>query len=114
MPFMEASKGATSAARVSFVGTGVPTLPSSPKAVVAGYALIAASGTKKCFFINLSATSKQLNLGANIFTGGSSTVQVKSYSNTNIASIAMPTLSNTSYTKTDVTLPPYSVSYIYQ
>lgn len=114
MPFMEASKDATSAARVSFTGTGIPTLPSSPKAVVAGYAFTTAAGIKKCFFINLSATSKQLNLGANIFTGGSSNVHVKSYNNTDISTIAMPALTNTTQAKTNVTLPPYSVSYIYQ
>jgi len=114
IPFMEASKDATSTARISFVGTGLPTLPGNPKGVVAGYCFTTAASIKKCFLINLSGSDKHLNLGAHIFTSGSSTVHVKSYNNTSIGSTANATLNNNSYTKTDVTLLPYSVNYVYQ
>ncbi|HXI00013.1 MAG TPA: hypothetical protein VNI52_07070 [Sphingobacteriaceae bacterium] len=114
IPFMKATQGAVSGARVSFAGTGLPTLPGSAKGVVAGYYFTTLGGAKKCCFINLSATSKQLNLGANIFTTGSSTVKVEAYNNTSIGSEATPAFTSTSYTKTNVTLKPYSVSYIYQ
>jgi hypothetical protein len=114
LPFMKATENAVSGSRVSFAGTGLPTLPNSPKGVVAGYCFTTSAGVKKCCFINLSATNKQLNLGSGIFTSGSSTVQVESYNNTNISSTAYPSHTTTNYTKTQVTLKPYSISYIYQ
>jgi hypothetical protein len=113
IPFMKASENATSTARVSFVGTGLPTLPNSPKGVVAGYCFFTSGGTKKLFFVNLSSTNKTLNLGANIFTSGTNAI-VESYNNTSISSTAVPAHTTTTYTKTSVTLKPYSVSYIYQ
>lgn len=113
MPFMKATKDATSGSRVSFVGTGIPTLPNSGRGIVGGYCFTTSGGTNKCFFMNLSATSRHLNLGAHIFTSGTN-VQVETYNNTSIGSVAVPTLSNNTYAKTDVILLPYSVNYIYQ
>lgn len=111
-PFMEATKDATSAARVSFGGTGMPKLPDNTKAVVQGYLFKTSTGTPHCVLINLSATDKHVNLGANIFTTPG-TLQKVGYKN-DLNSIDPAIIISTTDTRSDVTLPPYSVIHFYQ
>ncbi|MGI8581223.1 MAG: hypothetical protein ACR2KX_03470, partial [Chitinophagaceae bacterium] len=111
-PFMEATKDATSAARVSFGGTGMPKLPDNTKAVVQGYLFKTSTGTPHCVLINLSGTDKHVNLGANIFTTAVP-LQKVGYKN-DLTSIAPAIIISTTDTRADVTLPPYSVIHFYQ
>ena len=111
-PFMEAAKGATSAARINFGGTDMPKLPGSVKAVVQGYLFKTSTGTPHCVLINLSATNKHVNLGANVFTTPG-TLQKVGYKN-DLTSIDPAIIISTTDTRSDVTLPPYSVIHFYQ
>jgi len=111
-PFMEAAKDATSAARINFGGTDMPKLPGNVKAVVQGYLFKTSTGTPHCVLINLSATNKHVNLGANIFTTPE-TLQKVGYKN-DLNSIDPAIIISTTDTRSDVTLPPYSVIHFYQ
>lgn len=111
-PFMEATKDATSAARISFGGTGMPKLPDNTKAVVQGYLFKTAAGSPHCVLINLSATQKHVNLAANIFTSAG-TLKKVGYKN-DLASTETATIIDTTDTRSDVTLPPYSVIHLFQ
>ena len=111
-PFMEATKDATSAARTSFGGTSMPKLPDNTKAVVQGYVFKTSAGTPHCVLINLSATDKHVNLATNIFTSAG-TLQKVGYKGS-LASIDPAIIISTTDTRSDVTLPPYSVIHFYQ
>ncbi|MEJ7692382.1 hypothetical protein, partial [Daejeonella sp.] len=112
-PFMEATKDATSATRIAFGGTAMPKLPDGVKAVVQGYLFKTSAGTPHVVLINLSATDKHINLGSNIFTTGTATLQKVGYKN-DLASIDPALIISSTDTKSDVTLPPYSVIHFYQ
>jgi hypothetical protein len=112
-PFMEATKDATSAARIDFGGTGMPKLHNDVKAVVQGYLFKTSAGTPHVVLINLSATDKHVNLAANIFTSGTGTLQKVGYKNP-LASVDPAIIISTTDTKADVTLPAYSVIHFYQ
>lgn len=111
-PFMEATKDATSGARIDFGGSGMPKLPDNVKAVVQGYLFKTAAGSPHCVLINLSATQKHINLAANIFTS-SGILNKVGYKN-DLASIDPAIIVDTTTTRSDVTLPPYSVIHFYQ
>lgn len=115
LPLMKAAKGANRGARINFAQTNVPKLPNSPKAVVQGYCFLNSSDVAKCAFVNLSASNRRLNLN-NIFTSGSSTLTLESWNHTlsDLGGTAEPTYSVNTYNKSDITLKPFSVTYVYQ
>ncbi|MDF3077826.1 MAG: hypothetical protein K0S09_1715 [Sphingobacteriaceae bacterium] len=111
-PFMEATKDATSGTRIDFGGTGMPKLPDNTKAVVQGYVFKTSAGVPHAVLINLSGTDKHVNLAANIFTSAG-TLNKVGYKNS-LGSIDPAIIINTTDTRGDVTLPPYSVIHFYQ
>ncbi|MEX2335653.1 MAG: hypothetical protein WD555_00105 [Fulvivirga sp.] len=113
IPFMKASKGATSAAQISFASTTMPKLPGSSNAVVQGYCFTDSEGEKKCVIINLSATVKHIDLD-NVFTHvNSATLNLEAYNNPLIAGTGTPDHYNLSFAKSQVKLRAYSVNYVY-
>lgn len=111
-PFMEATKDATSGTRIDFGGTGMPKLPDGVKAVVQGYLFKTSAGTPHVVLINLSGSDKHVNLAANIFTSAGTLLKV-GYKGS-LASVDPAIIINTTDTRGDVTLPPYSVIHFYQ
>jgi hypothetical protein len=113
MPFMQAARDATSVAVVNFKGTSMPTLPDSPEPVVQGLVFKTDGGTPRCALINLSGSIQHVDLARHIFPDAPTTVHLQGYKN-GLADVETAQAFETTSPASDVSLPPYSVTRIWQ
>lgn len=113
IPFMKASTNAIFMSKISFKHTNLRPIPGSSEYPVAGLCFINRAGEKKCMLINLSGSSRHLNLSKNIFIDNHSSINMESYSNT-LGSSTPPHYSLSSQPLNNLVLLPYSVNYIYE
>jgi hypothetical protein len=109
VPFMQVAVGGTKANRLTFNGGG--TIGSSSRKVLQGYLFETVGGAKKAVVVNLSASTKTINMqGSALFPPGNVTLSGKE--NALNDTDAPDDIINTTYPSDNVTIAPYSVNYI--